>query len=158
MYMNKLDTIRIVLECRVRRQTGVTDEFIIKWFKKNTTGVVEDLGTGSLICRQLDGRDLVSRYHETALLNQLYNPSFLGKYWCQVINTTANTDQPLMRSNVFTLLAPKNYTGSTCSGSSQIQKVANRTCADLPAQSVKPVPATITDSSFTQKINDNCSF
>ena len=45
----------------------------------------------------------------TKFLNQPYSPSLLGKYWCQVINTTADPDQPLMRSNVFTLVAPGDY-------------------------------------------------
>ena len=58
-----------------------------------------------------------SRYH----INQQYNPSYLGKYWCQVINTTADSDQPLMRSNVFTLLAPENYTQPTCVNQTSIQ-------------------------------------
>ena len=87
-----------------------------------------------------------------ALLNQQYNPSFLGKYWCQVINTTADPDQPLMRSNVFTLLAPENYTGSTCSGASIIQTMANTTCADLPTQSDQttlPVPVMTSSSQMT---------
>ena len=150
-YIGSGDTIRIALECRARRQTGLTDHFDIRWFRENKTGVVEDLGTGSSTLRTSNGRELVSRYHDTALFNQQYNPSFLGKYWCQVINTTADPDQPLMRSNVFTLLAPENYNGSTCSGS---QSVANRTCADLPAQSVKtlPVPATTTDTPSTQEM------
>ena len=51
----------------------------------------------------------------------------LGKYWCQA---TADPDQPLMRSNVFTLLAPGNYSGAPCS---PLQTVDNTTCADLDA-------------------------
>ena len=93
--------ISISLECVVRRQTVVTDEFEIKWFRENTTGGVEDLGRGDPDLAQ--GDDWLSRYHNTKLFNHQYNPSFAGKYWCQVINTTADPGQPLMRSNVFTL-------------------------------------------------------
>ena len=68
---------------------------------------IEDLGLDD--DHVLNTTDLSSIYHITAFLNQPYSPSLLGKYWCQVINTTADPDQPLMRSNVFTLLAPENY-------------------------------------------------
>ena len=74
--------------------------------------------------------DWLSVYHNTAFLNQPYSPSLLGKYWCQVINTTGDPDQPLMRSNVFTLLAPGDYSGAPCS---PLQTVDNTTCADLDA-------------------------
>ena len=60
--------------------------------------------------------------------NQQYNSSYIGKYWCQVINTTADPDQPLMRSNVFTLLAPEDYTQPTCANQrTAIQTVKNVT-------------------------------
>ena len=91
----------------------VTDEFEVRWFRENTAGAVEDLGLGDPDV-QIGMIDWLSRYHNTALFNQLYSPSLLGKYWCQVINTTADPDQPLMRSNVFTLLAPEDYSGSHC--------------------------------------------
>ena len=93
------------------------------------TGAEENLGTGAPLYQQ--NTDRTSRYHNTAFFNQAYSPSLLGKYWCQVINTTADPDQPLMRSNVFTLLAPENYSGQTCIG---LQQLVNITCADLPNQ------------------------
>ena len=98
---------------------GISTTFRIRWFRENTTGVVEDLGLGDPIVQQ--GKDWTSRYHNKCS----------GKYWCQVINTTADPDQPLMRSNVFTLLAPGNYSGSKCMG---VQEIINRTCANLPPQ------------------------
>ena len=119
--------VKISLECVVR---NVTDEFEIKWFRKNTTGGVEDLGRGDPDVRQ--GIDWISRYHNTKLIHQRYNSSFAGKYWCQVINTTADPDQPLMRSNVFTLLPPENCSASHCSS---VQVIDNVTCADLPVHS-----------------------
>ena len=108
----------------------VTDEFEVRWFRENTAGAVEDLGLGDP--DQIAGMGWLSRYHNTAFRNQPYSPSLLGKYWCQVINTTADPDQPLMRSNVFTLLAPGDYSESLCTGTAQIQFIDNRTCADLP--------------------------
>ena len=125
--------IIISLECVVRGQSGVNDSFEIRWFRENTTGVVEDLGRGDPDMAL--GNDWVSRYHNTKLFNQQYNYSFAGKYWCQVINTTADPDQPLMRSNVFTLLPPDNYTGLLCPPSSSVQTIVNITCADLPVHS-----------------------
>ena len=104
----------------------VSTRYSIKWFRENTTGAVKDLGIGDPIDQQ--GTDRISRYHDTAFINQPYSPSLLGKYWCQVINRTADPDQPLMRSNVFTLLAPGDYSGPTCS---EVQREANLTCADL---------------------------
>ena len=136
--------ITIVLECIVRYQT---DEFEIRWFRENTTGAVEDLGLGDPDRSQ--GNMLwFSRYHDSDFFNQQYNSSYLGKYWCQVINTTADPDQPLMRSNVFTLLAPENYmyTQPTCvNQSTTIQTMENITCADLPVhseQTTLPAPTT----------------
>ena len=136
-------TITISLDCVVRRQPGIIDSFEIRWFRENTTGIVEDLGRGDPEASQ--GNDWISRYHSTKLFNQRYNPSFAGKYWCQVINTTADPDQPLMRSNVFTLLPPDNYTGLfSCSPSSSLQVIDNVTCADLP---VHPELNTLHDAS-----------
>ena len=122
----------IALECTVRRKPGVT-EFEIRWFRENTTGAVEDLGLGAdpNINAGLSNMDQTSRLYETALF---YSPSLLGKYWCQVIKTGVYPYQPLMRSNVFTLLAPENYNhGPTCS-TAGVQQVMNMTCADLPPQ------------------------
>ena len=107
----------------------VTDEFEVRWFRENTAGAVEDLGLGDPD-QFLSSTDWLSRYHNTAFRNQAYSPSLLGKYWCQVINTTADPDQPLMRSNVFTLLAPGDYSGPTCTN--QLLTIDNQTCADLP--------------------------
>ena len=102
---------------------------MIEWFRENTTGAVEDLGLGDPVIQL--GTDRISCYHGTAFFNQPYSPSLLGKYWCQVINTTADPDQPLMRSNVFTLLAPGDYSGPTCSSKRlQQQVLQNITCAD----------------------------
>ena len=146
--MGPMDSIRIQLDCKVTRQAsaGVTDQFYIRWLRENTTGAVEDLGPGS---ETHSTNELLSQYRD--LINENYKPSFLGKYWCQVINTTADPEQPLMRSNVFTLLAPDSYTArSRCSVQ---QTVSNTTCADLPAQSDQttlPVPATTTDTATTQ--------
>ena len=125
------DRIVIFLECTVRRMDGISTTFMTRWFRENTTGAVEDLGLGVLFPQ--GRRDQTSRYQDTAFLNQPYSPSLLGKYWCQVINTTADPDQPLMRSNVFTLLAPENYSGSHCHGPQQAQQEENEICADEPA-------------------------
>ena len=125
-----------------------TNEFEIRWLRENTTGVVEDLGLGEPNKSQ-GSMHWFSRYHNSDFFNQQYNPSYLGKYWCQVINTTADPDQPLMRSNVFTLLAPENYTQSTCANQSTLQTMENITCADLPVhseQTTLPAPTTTLSS------------
>ena len=124
-------TIQIVLQCIVRRQSDVSDQFVIKWFRENTTGAIEDLGLGDPV-NEL-GIDQLSTYHEAALFNQPYSPSLLGKYWCQVINTTADPDQPLMRSNAFTLLAPGNYKRPRCNSlpALRYQVIGSFTCANL---------------------------
>ena len=136
--------IRIVIDCIVRNQSIY--ELGIRWFRENTSGAVEDLGLGDPRLQQLGNTtDWYSRYHQSDFVNQQYNPSYLGKYWCQVINTTADPDQPLMRSNVFTLLAPENYTQPTCANQSAIQTINNITCADLPVhseQTTLPAPTT----------------
>ena len=146
--------ITISLDCIVRYQT---DEFEIRWFRENTTGAVEDLGHGDPSESQIN-MHWWSRYHNNNFFNQQYNSSYLGKYWCQVINTTADPDQPLMRSNVFTLLAPDNYTQPTCVNQTTIQAVYNVTCADLPVcpeQTTLPAPTTTLSSSRCWKISDS---
>ena len=107
-----------------------TISYLIRWFRENRNEIVEDLGIGFPLVQH--NTDRTSNYHGTVFLNQTYSPSLLGKYWCQVINRTVDPDQPLMRSNVFTLLAPGNYSNPTCTGT--VQTVFNVTCADLSNQ------------------------
>ena len=126
----------------------MSDQFIIKWFRENTTGAVEDLGLGNPV-EELTGIktiDQFSSYHEAALFNHPYSPSLLGKYWCQLINTTADPDQPLMRSNVFTLLAPGDYNGPTCNSlpGLKYQSVGNIACADDDDQSAPSMSSVAT--------------
>ena len=107
---------------------------------KNTTGEVKKLTLNNQVClhkneSEKSFTDCTSLYH-LHVNNQQNNSSFLGKYWCQVINTTADPDQPLMRSNVFTLLPPDNYNGSRCANNFQL--IDNVTCADLIKQSTIP--------------------
>ena len=143
------EIIRIVLLCNVRRQSSVSDQFMIKWFRENTTGVVEDLGLGDPDIQQ--DIDQLSYYHNTEFFNQPYSPSLLGKYWCQVINTTADPDQPLMRSNVFTLLAPGNYSGPTCSSipGLRYQVERNITCDLHKEQTTIPTPTSTMSSQIS---------
>ena len=128
-YDNLSNYIWIRLVCIVRTHKDLQGIFEIRWFKKNSTEEVVDLGLGHEqemhTNMTLETR---SRYHDERFFNRAYNPSFLGKYWCQVINTTADPDQPLMRSNVFTLLPPDNYIGQSCATSQFTNKT---TCADL---------------------------
>ena len=152
-----LNNIQITMECIVRIPKGTSIMLEIRWFMENTTGFVVNLGNGNEHIQTLPNTmDLLvtSRYHDTKFNNQQYNPSFLGKYWCQVINTTADPDQPLMRSNVFTLLPPDNYTTPTCPAS--VQFIDNVTCADLTSDSdddqtsLLPVPTiTVTLSAIS---------
>ena len=75
--------IWIEIDCAVRNQISE-----IRWFRKNTTGAVEDLELGNP--KGILGEfERFSRYHHRDFFNQQYNPSYLGKYWCQVINITA---------------------------------------------------------------------
>ena len=145
--------ITITLDCIVIYQT---DEFEIRWFRENTTGAVEDLGLG-YPNRSQENMRWYSRYHEKDFFNQQYNSSYLGKYWCQVINTTAYPDQPLMRSNVFTLLAPENYTQPTCvNQSTSVQSVNNLTCADLSYSEQTILPASTTTLSSYVSDKSSC--
>ena len=133
------ETLHILLGCTMRRQSGVTDQFMIKWFRENTTGAVENLGLGDPV-NEL-GTDHFSQYHKKGLSSQPYSLSLLGKYWCQMINTT--TADPDQRSNVFTLLAPWNYSGKTCSSipGLKMQVVGNITCADQHSEQTTMLPA-----------------
>ena len=125
------------MECLIVTKTNLNGTFQIKWFKENKTGGLVDLGLGFPEHHTTHNTmDFIinSRYHDILFLHQEYNTSFLGKYWCQVINTTADPDQPLMRSNVFTLLPPDNYTGLGCrSMNLSVQFIDNKKCADMLA-------------------------
>ena len=79
--------------------------------------------------------------------------AIIGKYWCQVINTTADPDQPLMRSNVFTLLAPEDYSQLTCSA--VVQSEFNSTCADLPVQIT--LLTSLTTTTLSSYMSIHCS-
>ena len=120
--------VAISLGCTVRRHSTVNTNYSIEWFRENTDGLVQCLGLGDPVSQQ-SITDRSSRYHDKKFINQPYSPSLLGKYWCQVINTTADPDQPLMRSNVFTLLAPLRYNEPMCT---TVQADNNISCADLP--------------------------
>ena len=152
-----LNFTRITIDCIIRIPKGTSIMSEIRWFMENTTGFVVNLGNGNEHIQTLPNTmDLLvtSRYHDTKFNNQQYNPSFLGKYWCQVINTTADPEQPLMRSNVFILLPPDNYTKPLCPSS--VQVIDNVTCADLTSDidddqtSLLPVStSTVTSSAIS---------
>ena len=95
----------IVLECTVRKKPGAA-EFEIRWYAEETyiTGTVVDLGSGydPAANNGPGGLDRTSRY-------EFQSPYEPAKYWCLVIKM-GDIDQPLMKSNVFTLLAPEEYT------------------------------------------------
>ena len=124
--------IRIRLQCAVKVHNNFTLE--IRWFQENTVGEIVNLGRGqpnNLISLPFTMfSEAVSIYHKNNFLRNQYNPNFLGKYWCQVINTTADPDQPLMRSNMFTLLPPDNYTGQPCTDIMTTQAEQNVSCAN----------------------------
>ena len=151
--------IRITLQCIVRTQDNLNGTYKIKWFLKNTNGhAAVDLGIGSPITYfsspQGSSRfyDTISTYHNKNFLRQQYNPSFLGKYWCQVINTTADPENPLMRSNVFTLLPPDNYDNGSCIHVATLQFIDKVTCANQTEgdQLFLPTAASVTLYSSTQ--------
>ena len=147
----RFDVIKRRMECIIRTPKGTNIVLEIRWFMENTTGFVANRSFEETQTLSNTRYVLVtSRYHDTKFNNQQYNRSFLGKYWCQVINTTADSDQPLMRSNVFTLLPPEYYTKPLCPSSFQF--IDNVTCADLTSdndhdQTSLPVPVTTTATS-----------
>ena len=150
--------IEISLECLILTKNNLNGTFQIKWFKENITEDLVDLGLGFPEHQTTHTQTEFitnSRYHDRLFLHQQYNTSFLGKYWCQVINTTADPDQPLMRSNVFTLLPPENYSELRCNMS--VQVVTKVKCADmpeihktLPLQSATAYPSTETHQTINK--------
>ena len=123
----------------MKRHSTVNTNYSIEWFRENTDGLVQCLGLGDPVS-QLSSTDRLSRYHDNKFINQPYSPSLLGKYWCQVINRTADPDQPLERSNVFTLLAPWNYSVAMCSNA--VQSRDHVRCADEPENQTTPIVCT----------------
>ena len=125
--------IPISLQCIVRTKTSLNGTYKIRWCKENDTSIV-NLGRqnpenySSVSNTMHMYINTTSTYHFKQVTKR-HHTSLAGKYWCQVINTTADPEQPLMRSNVFTLLPPEYYTGSGCSSWPFLQD--NITCADL---------------------------
>ena len=132
--------VHVAIECIVRTRKDVNNTYEIRWIMKNTTGEVNYLTPNNTTCQYTDAFKICTRRYN--IHNQRYNPSFLGKYWCQVINTTADPDQHLMRSNVFTLLPPDKYSEPTCT---VVQYKEKTTCANLTDQSKSsPLPFSTT--------------
>ena len=126
------DILHVPVQCTVRTRNHLQyyGDYKINWFKESTPGNVVNQGEGYYSQEPITTATRIN-ISSTYFFSQQYNTSFLGKYWCQVINTTADPDQPLMRSNVFTLLPPDNYmyTGPSCTSP---QAIDNISCADLP--------------------------
>ena len=125
--------IPICLQCIVRTKTSLNGTYEIRWFKENDTSIV-NLGRWSPEKYSLVFNTMYMYINTTSTyrlkqVTQQYNSSFRGKYWCQVINTAADPEQPLMRSNVFTLLPPEYYNEYRCPAGLFLQD--NITCADL---------------------------
>ena len=90
-------------------------------------GLMTDLGLGIHIGTSANMTQ-ISQYRW--LINQPYNAQWLGRYWCQpVVNQLAGTITPvLMKSNVFTLLAPSAYSSQQIC--TEVQTMTNITCAN----------------------------
>ena len=129
-----------LLECTVVISSRDTPSYEIRWFRESKEGVVTDLGRSTHIATiaNTTHSQQLSQYRE--LINQPYNAQWLGRYWCQpIVNPLAGTILPvLMRSNVFTLLAPGDYPSlQICAA---VQTITNITCADQVK--VKPIATT----------------
>ena len=76
---NQNNEICITLECAIRSILTTN----IRWFREYANGTVTDLGIGH---KWLKGVAWHSEYYVNHEYNQL-QPSVLGNYWCQVVNS-----------------------------------------------------------------------
>ena len=123
----------VLLECTVVVGNENKLSFEIRWFRENNQGLVTDLGRATHIATTANSTHHQRSSRFMALFTRQYNTQFLGQYWCQpVINGVSAGAVPppstLMRSNVFTLLAPVAY--SSLQICATMQTIANTTCAD----------------------------
>lgn len=123
--------VSLKLECEVRKNGGGGGgSFDIEWFRRNSTGIVENLIGATKVTSQspLMKRSVFN------FSNQTYTPSLVGEYWCQVTNTGSST--PQQQSNALTLLTLGSYRCyNICSDAQSMSKMS---CASALSTTLAP--------------------
>ena len=115
---------RLRFKCEVENLSGRS--FDVHWFRKGYDNVVEDLGR---LATFRDTRDEIEIVYGLHILDNPFDESMLGDYWCQPIDTSVEPNVHYGRSNKITILEPSEYDSNlpTCTG---IIKNRINTCAD----------------------------
>ena len=124
------ETVQITITCKVVK---LNDDLCcyIAWFAESA-GTVRPLVFGHSISEGtnfVQSRLAITPNLGSKFCNKIKNGS---KFWCQVVNTTGGAYQPLMKSNVFELMAPEDYNDQRCPTTVMETKT---TCADVPTSS-----------------------
>ena len=106
------------MECRVM---GNINMFSLDWYHRDIYGIVVTVSVKSE-----HNTNIVQSWFGSLWINESFNESMLGEYWCQVVNT----DNTNGISNVVTIHHPECYdmSLSTCSG---IQSQKSSKCANV---------------------------
>ena len=110
--------------CEVENLSGRS--FDVHWFRRGGDNVVEDLGR---ITTFIDTQDEIEIVYGLHILDNPFNKSMLGDYWCQPIDTSVETNVYYGRSNIITILEPSEY-DSNLPSCSEIPQNETVTCAD----------------------------
>lgn len=74
------------MRCAVERLSGQST-FDVHWFQRYINGTVVDHGRPDLVT---DGPDMENVQFGGHLINTQPSDDYLGEYWCQVVDTTAD--------------------------------------------------------------------
>ena len=111
--------------CEVENLSGRS--FNVHWFRKGGDNVVEDLGI--LTTFPTDTQDEIKIVYGLHLLDNPFDESMLGDYWCQPIDTSVEPNVHYGRSNIITILEPSEY-DSNLPFCGEIPRNETVTCAD----------------------------
>ena len=110
--------------CEVENLSGRS--FDVHWFKRGGDNIVEDLGR---LTTNTDTQYEIGIIYGLHILNDPFDESMLGDYWCQPIDTSVEPNVYYGRSNIITILEPSEYDNNLpfCS---EIPRNETVTCAD----------------------------
>ena len=90
--------------CEVENLSGRS--FDVHWFRRGDDNIVKDLGRLTTFTDTQDEIEIVYGLH---ILNNPFDESMLGDYWCQPIDTSVEPNVHYGRSNIITILEPSEY-------------------------------------------------
>ena len=139
--------------CEVENLSGRS--FDVHWFRRRDDNVVEDLGR---LRTNTNAKDKIEIIYGLHILNDPFDESMLGDYWCQPIDTSIEPNVHYGRSNIITILEPSEY-DTNLPLCIEIPRNETVTCADETfnpfeiSSSAFPSPTTAKEMFSTNKLD-----